>query len=169
MLRYIPSILRRSISEITRATPAPTSHPTPRGLTRVTQPGQALYAPEHIGGGRGRGRGGAGSVLPGRWETDAGTGKCFYDTIAPSLAQLPGVTKLYCGVCCYTSPPHTCAGLDSELQHNNIPTWVVAAGWENDAAAWKMFCSISEPATGGAWGRESCSDTCGVRDSKLGL
>ena len=22
--------------------------------------------------------------------------------------------------------PHTCAGLDSELQHNNIPTWVVA-------------------------------------------
>ena len=57
MLRYIPSILRRSISEITRATPAPTSHPTPRGLTRVTQPGQALYAPEHIGGGRGAGRG----------------------------------------------------------------------------------------------------------------
>ena len=135
MLRYIPSILRRSISEITRATPAPTSHPTPRGLTRVTQPGQALYAPEHIGGGRGAvrggaGRGGAGSVLPGRWETDAGTGKCFYDTIAPSLAQLPGVTKLYCRVCCYTSPPpHTCAGLDSELQHNNIPHgWWLPAG-----------------------------------------
>ena len=37
------------------------------------------------------------------------------------------------------------------------------AGWENDAAAWRMFCSISEPGTGAAWGRESCSDTCGVR------